>query len=174
MKKLYPTAKHAIIKGEGPIPCDMMIVLESPGGFEDEEKKPLCGAGKRFLNAELKRLEINPESIYITNAVKCRPPESRTPTNEEAWKHKALLLKEIKTVSPIIVLAMGAVAFRSITDLPMPKIPVVNGSLRGMVQGHWVEVHPTHRMGSIIRREHLKKQFRKDLEYIHSFTISNK
>ena len=85
MKNLFNTN---FVLGEGPIPSKIMFIGEAPGEDEDRRGRPFCGLAGRRLNSLLRAAGINRSEIYITNAVKQRPPFNRKPTVEEILAHR--------------------------------------------------------------------------------------
>lgn len=97
--------------GDGPVPCDAMIVGEGPGAREAELEIPFSGKSGLLLRRTLKEIGIDPREIYITNVVACRPPGNRTPTRKEINTCSNLyLLDQIKVVKPKVILCLGNVA----------------------------------------------------------------
>jgi DNA polymerase len=110
------------IKGEGPIPCVLMLVGEAPGYDEDKEGKLFIGRSGQLLTQILEdEIGVKREAIYITNAVKCRPYTkqvhehgNRQPTNQEVKACYFHLLEEIKDVEPSVIVALGGTAFHAL------------------------------------------------------------
>ncbi len=69
--------------GVGSRTADLMFVGEAPGQKEDESGIPFVGAAGKLLDKYLGAVGIDRESVYITNILKCRPPNNRDPLNEE-------------------------------------------------------------------------------------------
>ena len=80
--KLARTRKNAV-PGEGQISAKIMFIGEAPGRNEDEEGRPFVGAAGRILNDLLKKVGIERSQVFITNIVKCRPPNNRVPKEDE-------------------------------------------------------------------------------------------
>ena len=110
---LYQTAKHVCLGGEGPIPCDIMIVGEAPGFREDDTGRPFQGKAGEILNGLLKDVGFDRKNLYVTNVIRCRPPSNRTPTKKEIVACNPYLQKEIKVVKPKFILVLGSVAMQS-------------------------------------------------------------
>jgi len=99
--------------GDGPVPCDAMIIGEAPGIREADIEIPFSGKSGLLLRRTLKEIGLDPREIYITNTVACRPPGNRTPTTEEANTCSNLyLLDQVKMVKPKVILCLGNVAVR--------------------------------------------------------------
>lgn len=112
------------VPGAGWEKSKIMIVGEAPGKEEDRRGFPFVGESGRLLRNTLLKLYVTPESLYITNVVKCRPPENRNPTTEEVGICKTHWLDaEIgELVRPSVVLMLGRVAQHAllpyVTELP--------------------------------------------------------
>ncbi len=111
---LGDTAQCVCLMGRGPLDADMMIVGEAPGFREDETGKPFQGKAGELLNTLLQKSGLSRSEIYITNAVKCRPPENKTPTKTEVKACKKYLDKEIARVKPKFVMLLGATAMLAV------------------------------------------------------------
>jgi uracil-DNA glycosylase family 4 len=98
------------VPGEGPSQATLMFVGEAPGREEDEQGRPFVGGAGRVLNSLLSSAGINRRDVYITNVVKCRPPNNRTPTPQEVSRCKPFLTKEIARLQPKMIIALGEVA----------------------------------------------------------------
>jgi len=89
----------------------LMFVGEAPGADEDRQGLPFVGKAGQLLDRILEAAGIDPNEVYITNVVKCRPPENRTPLPDEVKICTQLwLLPEIEIVRPLIIVPLGSVA----------------------------------------------------------------
>jgi DNA polymerase len=102
------------VPGKGSPNAKIMFVGEAPGRTEDLRGEPFVGAAGKKLTEMLEKNGIMRESVYITNVVKCRPPNNRVPTDEERLKCKEYLEKEIQIINPKIICVMGNTACSSI------------------------------------------------------------
>jgi len=108
-------AATQVVYGEGNTNAAIMIVGEAPGEQEDLQARPFVGRSGQLLTKTMGQLGIPRSELFITNVVKCRPPNNRTPTPEEIEIHKnALLLKEIKIIRPKVIIPVGAVAIAAL------------------------------------------------------------
>jgi uracil-DNA glycosylase family 4 len=73
--------------GEGPKPCDVMIIGEAPGETEDKLGRPFVGKAGKRLDEALIAAGLKRDEVYITNIYKFRPPNNRKPTPEEIVEH---------------------------------------------------------------------------------------
>lgn len=112
--RLWETAKWVCLLGQGPVPCDVMIVGEAPGEREEDIRKPFSGAAGKLLNRMLEEAGLSRDKVYITNVVHCRPPDNRTPTKDEIQACKKYLQAEMDLVKPKYVLLLGNVALQGV------------------------------------------------------------
>lgn len=109
--RLHESAQTVCLLGDGPVPCDSMIIGEAPGFREDELEIPFSGKAGKLLRACLKDIGLNPNNIYITNTVACRPPQNRTPGRSEVKICSSnYLVPQIEAVRPKVVLVLGNIA----------------------------------------------------------------
>jgi DNA polymerase len=121
---------HAVI-GRGNIQAPIMIIGEAPGQNEDEQGLPFVGRSGKLLEKILESVGLSTEKeVYISNAIRCRPPNNRTPTPQEIEACKPYLLEQIRLVNPKIILLTGATAVKSLL-----------GDKRGIskIRGQWME-----------------------------------
>jgi len=114
-----------VVFGTGPVPCDLMLIGEGPGADEDVQGLPFVGRAGQLLTKILESISINRETdIYITNIVKCRPPENRAPLANETEACYPYLEAQIHHVAPKIILLTGSPATKVVlqNDEPMTKI----------------------------------------------------
>ncbi len=107
--RLFATRKNAV-PGEGPEKAELMFVGEGPGAEEDMTGRPFVGRAGRLLDQALEEADIRREDVYITNLVKCRPPDNRQPRDDEMDACHDFLRAQIEFVDPVIVCTLGATA----------------------------------------------------------------
>lgn len=92
-----------------------MLIGEGPGRNEDENGVPFCGAAGRFLDELLQIAGLERKGVYITNVVKCRPPQNRVPLDDEIEIcTSSYLKKQIKKIRPKLVVVMGRTSARAL------------------------------------------------------------
>lgn len=103
------TEENHKVFGEGNPGSKLLFIGEAPGADEDRLKRPFVGRAGRLLNTCFEEAGFKREDIYITNIVKCRPPENRTPNqNEISADMKNLLRQEITIIQPKVICTLGA------------------------------------------------------------------
>ncbi|TLZ58489.1 MAG: NUDIX domain-containing protein [Methanobacteriota archaeon] len=111
--RLHEGREHAV-PGEGPPDAKLFLVGEAPGRHEDEEGRPFVGAAGKVLDAVLGRAGLSRRDVFITNVVKCRPPENRKPRPDEIAACRPYLLAQIRAVGPAVLVALGDTAAKSL------------------------------------------------------------
>jgi uracil-DNA glycosylase family 4 len=106
---LHATRKTAV-PGFGSPNSKILFIGEAPGYWEDVEGKPFVGRGGKLLTEELEKLGIKRDDVFITNIVKCRPPENRKPADSEIAKCSPYLDRQIEALSPRVIVTLGAVS----------------------------------------------------------------
>ena len=106
--------RKQIVFGEGNPTSRLMFVGEGPGLEEDRQGRPFVGPAGQLLNKIISAIHMQRESVYIGNIVKCRPPENRNPSSDEAETCKPFLLRQIRAIKPEFICALGSVAARTL------------------------------------------------------------
>jgi uracil-DNA glycosylase len=114
--KLCYTRNNAV-PGHGNLDTKLLFVGEAPGKNEDNNGLPFIGFAGKILEDALKNAGYERNDVYITNVVKCRPPNNRVPDKDEIYTCLQYLKKEIQIISPNIVCILGATALQSILNL---------------------------------------------------------
>lgn len=96
-----------VVPGEGNLDSPIMFVGEGPGEDEDLSGRPFVGRAGQLLTKILESVNIKREDVYITNIVKCRPPNNRTPTKEEASICSHYLFAQIEVINPRMIVTLG-------------------------------------------------------------------
>jgi uracil-DNA glycosylase len=101
------------VPGDGKTSARVMLIGEAPGREEDESGHPFVGAAGRFLDQVLEDAGIERNDLFITNIVKCRPPNNRTPrVGEVETCVSNYLFEQIEMISPDLIVLLGGVAAR--------------------------------------------------------------
>ena len=111
--KLSRTRKNAV-PGEGQLAAKIMFIGEAPGRSEDEKGKPFVGAAGRILDELLKKAGIERSQVFITNTVKCRPPNNRMPDDDEVAACKPYLDRQTALIKPKVICILGKTAYSSL------------------------------------------------------------
>jgi len=129
------------VPGKGNFQSDVIFVGEAPGRNEDKNGEPFVGVAGKKLSAALEEAGVSRDDIYITNIVKCRPPNNRVPTIIERSTCQDYLKEEISIIKPKIICILGNTAFNSL--LGGSEITKFRGKLvRKDNQLYFITVHP--------------------------------
>lgn len=115
--------------GEGPANADIMLIGEGPGQREDEQGRPFVGAAGSLLNQLLLQAGLRRPEVFITNLVKCRPPNNREPTPEEIEACRNYLDRQIAAIRPKVICTLGRPAAQALID-PTLSISRAHGVAR--------------------------------------------
>lgn len=127
---LSETRKNVVV-GKGNESAQVVIIGEGPGEQEDITGLPFVGRAGKMLDTALSSVDIDPlEDCYITNIVKCRPPNNRKPSAIESEACMPWLNEQINLLKPKIIILAGSTAVQSFLgiDEPISKI-----------RGQWIE-----------------------------------
>jgi DNA polymerase len=111
--RLSRTRKSAV-PGEGQLSAKIMFVGEAPGKSEDEKGRPFVGAAGRILDDLLQKAGIERSQVFITNVVKCRPPNNRVPEEDEVAACRPYLDRQIALIKPKVICILGRTAYSSL------------------------------------------------------------
>lgn len=95
------------VPGEGSPETDVLFVGEAPGYQEDQQGRPFCGPAGKFLREMLESIGLDREKVFITNIVKCRPPENRDPEDDEKDTCWPYLENQIRVINPKLIVCLG-------------------------------------------------------------------
>ena len=122
---LQKTAKNLVVY-DGNLNAKVMLIGEAPGRDEDKQGIPFVGRAGQLLNKMLLAINLQREDVYITNVVNWRPPDNRTPNDEEILEFLPFLQRQIDIIKPKFIFLLGGVAAKAILSTP-----IALGKLRG-------------------------------------------
>jgi len=102
--------RQNFVLGEGDANAEIMFVGEGPGAQEDKTGRPFVGKAGKLFSKMLAAIDLKREDVYITNIVKCRPPNNRDPKQKEIKACLPFLHKQIEIIQPKLICALGKVA----------------------------------------------------------------
>lgn len=104
-------SKTHYVPGEGAPKPDVMFIGEGPGETEDRFGRPFIGNAGQLLTKIIEKMGYQRSEVYISNVVKCRPPQNREPSPDEVAACKPFLLRQIEALDPKVIVCLGRVAF---------------------------------------------------------------
>lgn len=99
-----------VVFGVGDPRAEVLLVGEAPGASEDRQGEPFVGAAGKLLDDMLAMIGLDRTRIYITNSVKCRPPENRDPLNTEKEACQGYLQRQRALMKPKIIVCLGRIS----------------------------------------------------------------
>jgi DNA polymerase len=160
---LHYSRKKAV-PGEGPANAEIMFIGEGPGFFENEQGRPFVGQAGKFLEELLGKVGMHRENVFITNVVKCRPPQNRDPLPEELAACSDYLDRQIAAINPRVVVTLGRYSMAKF--LPTAKISDVHG------QATWVKgrlIVPMYHPAAALHQPSLKPVLERDFARLPEF-----
>jgi uracil-DNA glycosylase len=147
-----------------------MFVGEAPGSGEDVEGRPFAGRAGTFFDDILNRMGLTRGRVFITNSVKCRPPQNRAPRDDELTVCREHWLdRQIDLVGPRIVVLLGAAAIKQRFGRA-PQLSKLHGDVRTLGgQTYFLTYHPA----SAMRFPNVGKAMHDDLERLKTLLHTN-
>ena len=167
---LHKTRQNTVF-GEGDPDSNIMIIGEAPGREEDEVGRPFVGRAGKLLNEFLKSINLNRDSVFIVNTIKCRPPENRDPEASEISACSDYLDQQINIIKPKVLVLLGKIAANRLLgeDMPMSELRLKKFFIDKYDIPIIVFYHPAY----ILRSPSQKKKVWDDLQYLKGIIDSN-
>jgi DNA polymerase len=123
--RLAATRTHAV-PGEGHPDTEVVLVGEGPGATEDREGRPFVGRAGELLVRMLATIGWRRDEVFITNVVKCRPPDNRDPEPDEVAACMPYLRRQLEILDPALVVTLGRHSMARF--MPGARITQVHGT----------------------------------------------
>ncbi len=153
------------VPGEGNRAAELMFVGEAPGRDEDLQGRPFVGRAGKLLRKIIAAMKFREEEVFITNVVKCRPPENRTPHRDEVKACSPYLVRQIGLIRPRVIVTLG----KSPTEFFVPS-RLGMSALRGKFREYQgISLMPTFHPSYLIRNEgnrELKRMVWEDMKQV--------
>lgn len=153
-----------VVFGEGSLKADVMFIGEGPGREEDLQGRPFVGPAGQLLDKMLAAIGVERGDVYIANIVKCRPPQNRVPTDEEAQTCLPYLRAQVGLIKPKIIVCLGATAARYVYD-PNVRITRERGIWKEK-KGVWML--PTYHPAALLRDPEKKREAWADMQALRA------
>ena len=160
--KLHTQGRQQIVFGVGHPDADLMFVGEAPGADEDVQGEPFVGRAGQLLTKIIEAIGLTRDQVYIANVIKCRPPGNRNPEPDEVAECEPFLFRQIDTVRPRVIVALGKFAAQSllrtatpITRLRGREVPYRNAILM-----------PTYHPAYLLRNPSAKRDVWEDMKRV--------
>lgn len=151
-----------IVFGRGDANAALMFVGEAPGEDEDEQGLPFVGKAGQLLDQMIVAMGWSPETVYIANILKCRPPENRYPTPREVSICAKFVRQQIGAIKPAVLVTLGNLATKTLLD-ETRGIMSIRGNWRRWEQ---IPVMPTYHPAFVLRQPSAKRPLWKDAQAV--------
>jgi len=151
-----------LVFGEGNPKAEIVFVGEAPGRDEDIQGRPFVGRAGQLLTRIIIAMGLKREDVYICNILKCRPPGNRNPRPEEIMTCEPFLIKQLQTINPKVICALGTFAAHTLLKTDVP-ITVLRGKFHTY---HGIQLMPTYHPAFLLRNPASKKQVWDDVQKI--------
>jgi uracil-DNA glycosylase family 4 len=161
--KLHTLGRKQIVFGVGNPNADLMFVGEAPGADEDVQGEPFVGRAGQLLTKIIEAIGLKREDVYIANVIKCRPPGNRNPEPDEVEQCEPFLFRQIDTIKPKVIVALGKFAAQSLlrTSEPITRLRGREYKYRAAV------LMPTYHPAYLLRTPSAKRQVWEDMKRVH-------
>jgi uracil-DNA glycosylase len=154
--------RQRTVFGSGPLRPTVCFMGEAPGADEDRSGLPFVGAAGQLLTRIIAACQLRREEVYILNALKCRPPNNRTPADREIANCRPFLEAQLEVLQPKYIVCLGAVAVRSLLGTSMSI-----GRLRGKIyQYRGAQVIVTYHPSYLLRQQQAKRLVWEDMQML--------
>lgn len=159
--------RRTLVFGEGDEKAGLMLIGEGPGYDEDVQGRPFVGKAGQLLTRILQSIDAQREKVYITNIVKCRPPQNRIPEPDEIRSCRPFLLDQIRAIRPKIICALGSVSARALLGTDA-KITAIRGKVFDFPGEGFegIRIIPTYHPAYLLRNPEKKREVWEDVKRI--------
>ncbi|RKZ33629.1 uracil-DNA glycosylase [bacterium] len=155
-------SRNNTVQGMGNPDADIMFIGEAPGAEEDRLGLPFVGRAGKLLDKILVAAGLTRDDVFITNILKCRPPDNRDPMPAEQIKCMPFLIRQIEVIEPKIICCLGRISAQGIL-----KTKIALGKLRGQVHSfRGIPLIATYHPAAILRNDNLKRPTWDDFQFM--------
>ena len=160
--KLHGLGRKQIVFGVGNPNADLMFVGEAPGADEDLQGEPFVGRAGQLLTKIIEAMGLRREDVYIANVLKCRPPGNRNPEPDEVEQCEPFLFRQIDTIKPKVIVALGKFAAQSLlrTTDPITRLRGREYKFRDAI------LMPTYHPAYLLRTPSAKRDVWEDMKRV--------
>jgi len=160
--KLHGLGRRQIVFGVGNPHAELMFVGEAPGADEDLQGEPFVGRAGQLLTKIIGAIGLTREDVYIANVIKCRPPGNRNPEPDEVEQCEPFLFRQIDTIKPRVIVALGKFAAQSLlrTTEPITRLRGREYTYRDAI------LMPTYHPAYLLRAPSAKREVWEDMKRV--------
>lgn len=153
-------SRTRIVFGTGNPHAELVFIGEAPGREEDLQGEPFVGQAGQLLTRIIEAIGLSRQEVYITNVIKCRPPENRNPAPEEIAACEPFLIKQLAAIRPRLICALGTFAAQTLLKTEA-KISALRGRFH-VYQG--IPLMPTYHPAFLLRNPQKKRDVWEDMK----------
>ena len=168
MCALGKTRKNLVF-GRGLANPPVMFIGEGPGADEDTQGEPFVGRAGRLLTKMIDAIGIERDDVYITNIVKCRPPDNRNPNPAEISCCLPIIKQQIEILNPKLIVTLGNIPTKTL----IPDVPGITKAHGKIKQYEKWTVLPTFHPSNLLRNRSAMTQAWEDFKKITEFTFNS-
>lgn len=166
----YGTTRTKFVFGVGNTNAEILLVGEAPGADEDLKGEPFVGKAGQLLDKILAAINLDRNTVYIANVVKCRPPGNKTPDEADYSPCLPYLKKQIELIKPKFILLLGAVALQALFG---KSYKITNWRGKVINYGDIIAI-PTYHPAYLLRNPAAKKEVWEDVQFLQKLYLENK
>ena len=162
--KLHGLGRTQIVFGVGNPAAALMFVGEAPGADEDVQGEPFVGRAGQLLTKIIEAIGLTRADVYIANVIKCRPPGNRNPEPDEVGQCEPFLFRQIDTIRPRVIVALGKFAAQSLlrTSEPITRLRGREFAYRDAI------LMPTYHPAYLLRTPSAKREVWEDMKRVRA------
>jgi len=162
--------KTNYVPGEGNENAKIVFIGEAPGKEEDKQGRPFVGRAGRYLTSVMEKYGLKRDEVYITNVLKCRPPNNRDPMEDEISACKQYLVRQLEAIKPSVIVCLGRFSSEVIFDMfgiRFGGISRVRGNVFEVERwGRGVKIISTYHPAAVLYRPNLANAFESDMKRV--------
>ena len=151
-----------LVFGAGNVHADLMFIGEAPGRDEDRQGEPFVGRAGQLLNKIIEAMGLKRSDVFIANSCKCRPPQNRAPSRDEADACLPFLHEQVAIIKPKVIVCLGSVAMQYLLNTD-EKISRIRGQWR---EFDGIPVMPTYHPAYLLRNPAGKRPVWDDMQEV--------
>jgi DNA polymerase len=148
--------------GVGDPQARLLFFGEAPGADEDRQGEPFVGRAGQLLTKIIEACTLTREEVYIMNVLKCRPPQNRNPSPEEAANCRPFFERQLEIIHPEYICCLGSIAATTLLETKQSI-----GKLRGRLHDwRWAKVLVTYHPAYLLRNPNAKREVWNDMQFL--------
>jgi DNA polymerase len=159
--RLHETRDKAV-PGVGPDDADLVFIGEGPGADEDRQGEPFVGRAGQLLTKILAAVELGRDEVFITNIVKCRPPNNRDPRPDEIEACEPYLKRQLRALEPKVICTLGRHAAMTLLESKESMARLRTGER----QYEGIRLFPTYHPAALLRNPQWKRPVWEDIQKV--------